>query len=162
EIDRINLDLRHASSGELALSNDMIHVPSGIAVASINPRSVHIAFERRVDKVVEGSSQGAGGPQHGCVVAEIQAAPSTVQLPGGEGTLAALSAIRTREISLEGRTELFTVETEVILPEGVDIVGNARISVQIRIDEELVTRKIPGVSVVLKGEGDPSRWQVTP
>ena len=162
QVDRINLDLRHASSGEMALSNDMIHVPSGITVTSINPRSVHIAFDRRVDKVVEVSPQVTGRPQHGYVVAEIKPIPATVKLRGGESTLAALSAIRTREISLEGRTELFTAETEVVLPEGVDIVGNAQISVQIRIDEELVTRKIPAVSVVVKGDGDPSRWQVSP
>src|SRR5262249_53655441 len=162
EIDRINLDLRHASTGEMALSNDMIQVPPAIPVTSINPRSIHIAFDRRVDKVVEVSPQVSGRPQHGYVVAEVKPVPATVKLRGGEAALAALSAIRTREISLEGRTEPFTAETEVVLPEGVDIVGNSQISVQVRIDEELVTRKIPGVTVVLKGDGDASRWQVSP
>jgi YbbR domain-containing protein len=162
EVDRINLDLRHASSGEMALSNDMIHLPSGVTVTSINPRSIHIAFQKRVDKVVEVSPQVTGRPQHGYFVSEVKTVPATIKLRGAEGTLAALPAIRTREISLEGRTEPFTTETEAVAPEGVDVVGNVQVTVQIRIDEELVTRKIPGLTVAVRGDGDLTRWQVTP
>jgi YbbR domain-containing protein len=162
EIDRINLDLRRVSSGEIAISNDMIHVPSGVTITSLNPRSVHIAFQKRIDKVIEVLPTVSGRPQHGYFVTEIKPNPATVKLRGAEGTLAALTAVRTREISLEGRTELFTVETEVAPPEGVDIVGNVSVSVQIRVDEELVTRKIPGLTVAVKSDGDVSRWRVTP
>jgi YbbR domain-containing protein len=162
EIDRISLDLRHASTGEMALSTDMIHIPSGVTVTSINPRAVHIAFQKRVDKVVEVSPQVTGRPQHGYFVAEIKTVPATVKLRGAEGTLAALPAIRTREISLEGRTEPFATETETVPPEGVDVIGTAQVSIQIRIDEELVTRKLPGLTVSLKGDSDPARWHVAP
>jgi len=162
EVDRINLDLRRASSGEITISNDMIHLPSGIAVTSVNPRSVHIAFDKRVDKVVEITPAITGRPQHGYVVAEVKPVPATVKLRGAEGTLAALSAIRTPEISLEGRTDSFTAETEIVPPEGVEIAGNAQVAVQIHVDEELVTRKLPGLTVMASGDGDASRWKITP
>jgi len=162
EVDRINLDLRHTSSGEIAITPDMVHLPSGVAVASINPRSVHVAFDKRVDKVVEVTPAITGRPQHGYVVAEVKPVPATIKLRGGEGTLAALTAIRTREISLEGRTENFAAETEIVPPDGVDVAGNAEVTVQIRVDEELVTRKLPGLTVVLSGEGDAARWRVVP
>ena len=161
EVERINLDLRRASSGEIAIAPDMIHLPSGVTITSISPRFVHIAFDKRIDRVVEIAPQVAGRPQHGYVVAEVKPVPATVKLRGGEGVLSALSAVRTPEISLEGRTDSFTIETEVAPPEGV-VAANKAVTVQVRIEEELVTRKLPGQTVVLRGEGDPARWKVTP
>jgi YbbR domain-containing protein len=162
ELERINLDLRRASSGELVISNDMIHLPSGLTVTSISPRSVHVAFDKRVDKLVEVTPAITGRPQHGYVVAEVKPIPATVKLRGGEGMVAALTAIRTREISLDGRADSFVAETEIVPPGGVEVVGNAQVAVHIHIDEELVTRKVPGVTVVLRGDGDTSRWKITP
>lgn len=162
EVDRVNLDLRRGTSGEIAISNDMIHLPSGVAITSISPRSVHVAFDKRLDKVVEVSAAVTGRPQHGYVADEIKPLRATVTLRGAETTLAAVTAVRTQEISLEGRTESFVAETEVLPPERVEVVGNTRISVQIRIDEELVTRKLPGRAVAIRGDGDPARWTVAP
>jgi YbbR domain-containing protein len=162
EIDRINLDLRRASSGEIAISEDIIHLPSGVTVTSISPHFVHVAFDRRVDKVVEVTPAVTGRPQHGYIVAEVKPTPATVKLRGAEGTLAALMAIRTREISLEGRTDSFTAETEIVAPEGVEVAGSPQVSVLVRVDEELVTRKLPGLTVVPRGDGDISRWKITP
>jgi len=160
-VERINLDLRRASSGEIAIQSDMIHLPAGVTVTSISPRFVHVTFEKRVDRVVEISPAVTGRPQHGYVVAEVKAAPATVELRGAASTLAALAAIRTREISLEGRTDSFVVESEVLPPEDVKA-STLRVSVQVRIDEELVTRKLPGLTVALTGDGDPARWKVAP
>jgi YbbR domain-containing protein len=162
EIDRVNLDLRHATSGEVAISNDMIHLPSGVVISSISPRYVHVAFDKPVDKVVEVTPGVAGRPAHGYVVDEIKPLPATIKLRGGERLLASLTQVRTREISLEGHTDSFVTETEVLAPDGAEVVGNPRISVQVRLDEELVTRKLPGLSVAIKGDGDPARWAVTP
>jgi YbbR domain-containing protein len=162
EVDRINLDLRHASSGELPISNDMIHLPSGVTITSINPRFVHIAFDRRVEKVVEVTPAVTGRPLHGYVVVEAKPVPATIKLRGGESMLAALTAIHTREINLDGRTDSFVAETEAALPEGVEVVGSPQIAVQLHVDEELVTRKLPGVTVVVRSDGDSSRWKVTP
>ena len=162
EVDRINLDVRRATSGEIAITNDMIHLPSGVAVTSINPRSVRILFDKRVDKVVEVTPAITGRPQHGYVVAEVKPVPATVKLRGGETMLAALTVIHSSEISLEGRTDSFVAEAQAVPPEGAEVVGNPQIAVQIHVDEELVTRKVPGVTVVVRSDGDPSRWRVTP
>jgi YbbR domain-containing protein len=162
ELERINLDLRRAPSGELSITNDLIHLPSGVTVTSINPRTVHVVFQKRVDKVVEVVAQVTGRPQHGYVLTEIKPSPATVKLRGAEGALAPFSTVRTREINVEGRTEPFIAETEISPPEGVDVVGNVEVSVQIRIEEELVTRKLPSLTVALRGDGDLARWHVAP
>lgn len=161
EVERINLDLRRASSGELAITPDLIHLPSGVTVTSISPRFVHIAFDKRVDKLVEIAPQVTGRAQHGYVVAEVKPVPATVTLRGGERVLSALTSVRTREVSLEGRTDSFVVETEVAPPEGV-VPSTTAVSVQVRLDEELVTRKLPGRTIQIRGDGDPARWKVTP
>jgi YbbR domain-containing protein len=162
EIDRVNLDLRHTTSDAVAISNDQIHLPSGVALTSISPRYVRVAFDKRVDKVVEVVAAVAGRPEHGYVVVEIKPLSATVKLRGGERTLASVTQVRTREISLEGSTETFVRETEVVPPDGAQIVGNPLISVQIRLDEKLVTSKFPGMTVAIRGDGDPARWTVTP
>ena len=162
EIDRINLDLRgRASSSEVAIANDLIHLPSGLTVTSINPRSVHIAFDRRVEKVVE-VTPVTGRPQHGYIGTEVKPVPATVKLRGGESVLAAVTSVRTREISLLDRTDKFTVETEVVPPEGVEVTGDAQVTVQVGVEDELVMSKLPGLTVVVRGDGDTSRWQVAP
>jgi len=162
EVDRVNLDLRHVPDGEIAIANDMIRLPSGIAITSVSPRYVHVVFDKRLDKVVEVTATVAGRPQHGYRVDEIKPAPSTVRLRGAQGTLAAISTVHTREISLVGRTDSFVADAEITPPDGVEVVGSPHVAVQIRLEEELVTRKLPGLTVVVRSDGDPSRWTVTP
>ena len=40
--------------------------------------------------------------------------------------------------------------------------GSPEVAVQIRVDDELVTRKLPGLAVVVRGDGDASRWKAVP
>jgi len=163
ELPRINLDLRRAPTGEMSITPDMIHLPSGLTVTSISPRTVRVAFDRRVDKIVEVSPQLAGRPQHGYVVAEAKPQPATIKVRGAEGTLAALSTVQTHEISVEGRAESFLAEAALSLPDGVETEGPSQVVVQVAVDEELVTRKTPGLAVTVHGDGvDPARWTVTP
>jgi len=162
ELDRINIDLRNVQSGDVTITPDMITLPSGLSITSISPRTVRVAFDRRVDKIVEISPQLAGRPLHGYVVSEVKANPSTIKVRGAEGTLAALTSIRTREISVDSRAESFLADTELVTPESVEPVGGSQVSVQVSIDEELVTRKLPGLVVGLSGDADPAKWQVSP
>ena len=163
EVPRINLDLRHAPTGEVAITPDMIHLPSGLAVTSISPRSVRVAFDRRVERIVEVSPQLAGRPQHGYVVAEAKPQPATIKVRGPEGTLSVLSSVKTHEIPVEGRADTFSTEAALALPDGVETDGPSQVVVQVVVDEELVTRKIPGLTVAVRGDGvDATHWTVTP
>ena len=163
ELQRINLDLRHAPTGEVAITPDMIHLPSGLTITSISPRTVRVAFDRRVERIVEVSAQLAGRPQHGYVVAEVKPQPATIKVRGAEGTLAALSSVKTHEIPVEGRAESFSTEAALELPDGVETEGPSQVVVQVAVDEELVTRKMPGMTVAVRGDGvDSSHWTVTP
>jgi YbbR domain-containing protein len=163
EVPRINLDLRHAPTGEVAITPDMIHLPSGLTVTSISPRTVRVAFDRRVERIVEVSAQLAGRPQHGYMVAEAKPQPATIKVRRPEGTLSVLSSVKTHEIPVEGRADTFSTEAALALPDGVETDGPSQVVVQVVVDEELVTRKIPGLTVAVRGDGvDTTHWTVTP
>lgn len=161
ELERINLDLRRAPAGDITLTPDLVHLPSGLSVDAITPHTVHVAWDRRADKVVEVTPQVTGRPQHGYVVSEIKPVPATVKVRGAEGTLAALLAVRTREVSVDGRAESFTADTEADPPDGVELVGAPQVLLHVTIDEELVSRKLPGLTVAVRGDGS-ERVAVTP
>jgi YbbR domain-containing protein len=164
ELNRITLDLRNAPSGEVAITADMIpNLPPGLFVTSITPRTVRVMFDKRVDKLVEVTPGVTGRPQHGYVVAELKTIPPTIRVRGGERLLAALTAIRTTDVSLDSRTESFEQLAELAAPEGVTFDPTQRIAVNVRIEEELVTRKVPDLVVVPRGDAvDLSKWSITP
>jgi YbbR domain-containing protein len=157
----IRLDLTNAQSGDFPIRTDSVSLPPGLTVTEISPRSVRVAFDKRVEKLVEVVPVTTGRPQHGYVLAEIKSVPATVKVRGGEKLLAAISTIRTSEVSLEGRTESFEQLVELAPSEGVAVDPTLRVGVDVQIDEELVTRKMPGLIVSIKGDGvDPMKWSV--
>jgi YbbR domain-containing protein len=163
ELSRISVDLRNAPTGEIAFTSDMVQAPSGLTIAQISPRSMRVAFDKRTEKTVDVAPIVAGRPQHGYVVLEIKAAPATVRVRGAESLLAALSSVRTGEVSLEGRTDGFSTVTVLVPPDGIELIASENVQVQVAIDEELVTRKMPRVPVSTTGDGvDLTRWTIAP
>jgi YbbR domain-containing protein len=166
EINRIILDLRNTPSGDVAITPDMItNLPAGLEIIreSISPRSVRVAFDKRVEKLVEVTPIVTGQPQHGYEVKEVKAAPPTAQVRGGERLLAALSSVRTTEVSVEGRNDSFDQLAALAPPEGVTVDPTQRIGVHVVIDEKLTTQKVLGLGVTPRGDGiDPTKWTLTP
>ena len=164
QLGELRLDLRHQPSGDVPLTAELVtNLPPGLRVTDINPASVRVAFDRRVEKLVEVVPATTGRPLHGYIVTEIKSVPPTVSVRGGERVLRALTSIRTGEVSLEGRTESFEQLAGLAPPEGVEVDPTLRVGVHVRIEEELVTRKTPPLMVSVRGEGvDPTRWTVVP
>ncbi len=163
EVERVNLDLRRAPSGDVPITPDMIHVPSGLTVESIQPRFVRVTWDKRVERVVELQPQVMGTPQHGYVVSEVKAMPATIKVRGAEGALDAMPAVQTQKVSVDGRAESFTAQADAVPTGGVEIVGSPQVQVHVVIDEELVTRKLPGLAIGVRGDGiDPLKWTIEP
>lgn len=164
QLGELVLQLPQAPTGEVPLTSNLVqNLPPGLSVVSISPKSVRVAFDKRVEKLVEVVPMTTGRPQHGYVLAEIKSVPATIKVRGGERLLAAISTIRTGEVSLEGRTESFEQLAELAPAEGVSVDPTLRVGIDVRIEEELVTRKATGQIVAVQGEGiDPAKWTVTP
>jgi hypothetical protein len=163
ELDRVNLDLTRVSGGDVPISNDMVRVPSGLSVVSVSPRSFRVAFEKRVDKTVAVTVPTSGRPLHGFVVTSMVVTPATIAARGAQGVIAALSAIRGRDVRVDGHSDSFELETELLPPEGVDLDGVKRAVVRVEIKEELVSRRIGPLPIQLRGDGvDPARLSIKP
>jgi YbbR domain-containing protein len=137
-------------------------VPSGLTITSITPRTIHVAVDKRVEKIVVVEPKTDGQPQHGFFMASAKPNPATIQVRGAESALATLSAVPTAAMSIESRTESFIAETQVVPPDGVDVLGSPRVSVAVQIDEMLVRSSIVGLGVAIRGDGDVTKWAVAP
>ena len=163
ELNRIALDLSAAPTGDIPITNDLVSLPPGLSVVSITPSAVRVAFDKRVEKTVEVTPVTAGRPQRGYIVTEQKVVPPTVRVRGGERLLAALTSIRTHEVSVQSRTESFDTQIDLAPPAGVEVDRGLRVTAYVRIDEELVTRRLPDLPVAIRGEGvDPAKWKVEP
>ena len=164
EIDRITLDLSRVVAGEVPIPPEAVHLPAGLTLTSITPRAVRVAFENRVDKLVDVAPALTGRPVHGFTIAAEGARPEPAQVTvrGAEGVIAALQQVRTQEITLAERKQSFVAEVALLPPDGVDVDWKGPVVVSVPITEQLVTRTVAGVPVTLVGEGDAGRWRAEP
>jgi YbbR domain-containing protein len=106
-----------------------------------------------------------GRPNFGYVVTDQKVVPPTVRVRGGERLLAALTSIRSHEISVQGTTESFDARIDLAPPAGVETDPGQHVTISVRIEEELVTRRLPGLPITILAEGvgvEASKWAVEP
>lgn len=166
ELDPIRLDLHTAPTGEIAITPNMIDdLPPGLEAVSVSPRAVRVAFDKKIEKLVEVEPVVTGQPPHGFRIEPggIKAIPPTITVRGAEQVLAALSTVRTSEVDLASHPESFEELASIIAPQGVTVDPQQKIRVEVRFELELVTRKLRDLPVVVAGDGvDPKRWQLSP
>jgi YbbR domain-containing protein len=152
-IDRIEIDVREGRDAEIAITPDMVDVPSGLIVTSISPASLRVAFEKRVARDVAVTPVIAGRPKHGYIVGEVKVEPAMVQASGGENDILKLTDLRTREVRVDGKEASFKVETKLVPPENVAVELTGLVEVAIEIKEALETRRLGRLAVRVIGEG---------
>ncbi|HVV87661.1 MAG TPA: CdaR family protein [Kofleriaceae bacterium] len=164
EIDRITLDLSKVVAGEVVIPPESVRLPAGLTLTSITPRAVRVAFENRVEKVVDVAPALVGHPVHGFSVGADgpKSDPPRVTVRGAEGVIAALGSVRTQEISLDGRRQSYLTEVALLPPDGVDVDWKGPVTVSVPVSEQLVTTTVAAVPVTLVGEADASRWKADP
>lgn len=164
EIDRITLDLSRVVAGEVAISPEAVRLPAGLELTSISPRAVRVAFENRVDKLVDVVPALVGKPVHGFTIAAegARSEPPRVTVRGAEGVIAALQQVRTQEIALADRKASLVAEVALLPPDGVDVDWKGPVRVSVPIVEQLVTTTVTDVAVTLVGEPDGGRWRADP
>lgn len=162
ELSRIPVDMRKHPRGEVTLDANMLaDLPSGVSVTAFSPRTIRIAYDNRIEKPVEVIPALTGRPQHGYVIAETRLTPATVSVRGPESRLATLTAIRTADIAVDRRTENFDAEVGLAPPDWVTVDPRVKVSVAVRIEEDLDTRKLPGLGIGVRGD-DAAKWAIAP
>ena len=167
EIDRIDLDLTNVTGGEVVITPEMIDLPRGLEITSIEPRVIRVAFEDVATKTVPVIPHFGGRPLQGYQVDETHTKvdPPLVKVRGAAGVIHALESVRTQEIRVDGRSDDFVATAEPVPPEGVDVVPAGTVAVAVAIEEQLVTRRLGSVPVTIRAAAlgvEPTRWKAEP
>jgi len=113
------MDLRTARTGQrlFHLASSDVRAPFGIDVLQVTPSSVSIRFEPSVTKRVPISPAVEGDPAPGFAVGTVSAEPSTVEVVGPAGALAALTEAITEPINVAGASGPLTETVTVGSPD---------------------------------------------
>ena len=121
--------------------------PEGVTIERIEPSSVPLRLERRIERELEVKPGIVGKPPEGYQLLEAQAIPARVRVRGPESHVNALEGAPTETILLEGRKETFTAQQIAIDIEDHKIVAlDAVVDVLVKISEAQATKRLEGVA----------------
>jgi YbbR domain-containing protein len=148
EVRPIRVDLTNHRRGEYRFDETSVDLPEGVSLVRFNPPSIPTRFENRVEKKAPIEVERRGSVPPGFLVARLAATPDQATISGAESTVLGTGAVRTREVDLSGKTESFT-QTVALVPsdEFVEIVEPKLVEVEVKIVEELASKKLGPVRV---------------
>lgn len=170
----VTFDASGFSPGErlvrLSRESVTLDLPEGtdaedLSVEHIEPASVALRLERRVEREVEVDPRREGNVPAGYELLGMEARPSRVRVRGPESHLDALQNAPTESILLDGKTASFVAaQTAIDLPDRKLVPLDAVVDVIVKIGEARDTRRFEGVAVRLapnaSGTPQPARATV--
>lgn len=159
EIPPITLNLTNMRSGPYTLPEDIVDLPEDLILLSMNPPTLNLAFEPRMQKTVPVKVNAVGEPSRGYEVQGLAPKPSQVTIRGAESRVRVTDVVFTRELRLDGRTESFTEVLPLEPPRTeprslIEIADRTPIEVEVTLAPEMSTRVFDKVPVeVMAGEG---------
>lgn len=151
------VDVRDYKSGErfVQLSPRIkLDLPSGVRIEKIEPNTVQLWLEPRVEREVDVEVRREGAPAEGYEVRGITIAPNKIKVRGPASHVSALQKAVTEMISLEGRRESFTIAQAAIdiSDSKIDIVNEPVVNVSVEIGEQRFEKSFAGVSVIVRDQ----------
>ncbi len=127
--------------------------PQDVTIERIEPASVPLRLERRVERELAVQPQFEGQLPAGYIVAGVEISPTKIRVRGPESYVNALSHARTETIALDAKTESFTVPHAAIdIPDQKVNPLEAVVDLFVKIEEEKIERTMAGVPVRLADE----------
>ncbi|HVG39545.1 MAG TPA: CdaR family protein [Pyrinomonadaceae bacterium] len=143
-----NVDVANYQPGErvVKLTPDKIvmELPDGVRLKEVEPNSVSLRVERRIEREVDVKVRFEGAPPPGYEVKNISVEPRRVKVRGPAGPAEALGEVATETISLDNHAESFTerqiaVDTSDPRVMALDPLVSVRVEIgPIKIDAPLV------------------------
>ena len=147
-----NVDVSDFKSGEhnvmLTPERVTMGLPDGVRYGDIQPRSVLLRLEPRVERELEVEVRRSGKVADGYELLGVIVLPEKVKVRGPASHVNILQKAPTEVISLEGRKESFTLpQTAIEIPDKkVDLI-EAVVSITFQIGEERIETNLGGVRV---------------
>jgi YbbR domain-containing protein len=159
EIDRLNardlvatVDLTGYKTGarsvKLTSNTVKINLPEGVRVDDIDPNTVPLRLEPRIEREIEVEAKLEGKLPEGYELRRINISPSKIRVRGPASHVNALQKALTEPVTLDGRKESFT-EPQVaveILDQRVDVMDTL-VNIYLEIGEQRIEKSFAGVSV---------------
>jgi hypothetical protein len=121
--------------------------PEGVTIERIEPGSVPLRLERRIERELEVEPRLEGKLPEGFELTGAQTLPARVRVRGPESHVGALERAPTETILLDGRTETFTIPQVAIDIQDRKIVAlDAVVDVLVKISETQITKRLVGVA----------------
>lgn len=116
------------------LGPENVLTPDGLEVVSIDPGVISVEMERAATKRIRVVADLDGQAVAGAVVEEPEVFPSQVLVTGPASMVASTEVLRTRPVSLVGRSSTFEERVPVLAPDPlIRIVDPTRVSVRVPI-----------------------------
>jgi YbbR domain-containing protein len=168
ELDRLNgrdlaayVDVSDMKPGErvvqLAAGRVKIDLPEGVRIDSVEPGTIPLRLEPRVEREIEVEARLEGNLPEGYELRGINITPGKVRVRGPASHVHALQKALTETIPLEGRKESFSVpQTAIdISDQKVDAIDTV-VNVYLEIGEQRIEKTFAGVAV-RESSGAPAR-----
>lgn len=128
-------------------------VPSDIVVGTIPTSTVRLPIYpmRNVPVDVEGSLVGADNLAANHELGSAVATPSTVRIVGDSSLLSAIDSVELEPIAINGLSASQTVESEVVIPEGVRLLDTDPVSVLVEVRERTDSQLFEGIPITVLG-----------
>ncbi len=134
--------------------------PEGVVVERIEPGSIPLRLERRVERELAVEPKTEGKLPDGYELVGLESLPARVRVRGPESRVGALERAPTETILLDGRTETFTTTQIAIDIQDRKIVAlDTVVDVQVKIAEAQTTKQISGVAA-RAADGSDSRLTI--
>lgn len=146
-------DITHAGPGTIRLPIDTadIEPPGGMSVVAVRPAEVTLTLDRYVERHVPVRVDIVGQPPPGYVYEGAQVSPQRVRVSGPAAEMQKAETLPTRPIDIQDRQDDFEVEVDLTPPAPPLRLKDRRVTVNVRIAEELVTRSFDDVEVLAQG-----------
>ena len=137
----------------------------GLTVERIEPATVPLRLERRVERELEVEPRVEGQPAEGYEVLGVESRPARVRVRGPENHVGALQKAPTEPVLLEGRTGNFVAaQTAIDISDRKVVPLDAVVDVIVKVGEARAARRFDAVAVRLaegaQGAPQPARVSV--
>jgi hypothetical protein len=136
---------------QLSPNNITLQLPEGVSqegvtVERIEPSSVPLLLERRIERELNIEPRLEGKLPEGYELLGVQSLPASVRVRGPESHVKALAGAPTETILLEGRTESFTApQTAIDIQDRKIVALDTVVDIHVNMSETQVTKRLEGV-----------------
>lgn len=132
---------------------------------TVDPVSIPVSVpmkQRPPAKMVAVKAATYGTPKKGYRVKSVSVEPASVRVRGDLSVTASLSSISAQSVDVTDRSETFTYEANLTVPQGIELESSRRVSVTVVIEEEMIQATYRNVIVQIESLPAGFKWKVNP